>query len=111
MLNSVSDLRLGFRSVTDGALDVSPWRYLSDDPLRHLPRVPPAGLAAVADTEAPAAAPAPHGVCLQVDELGGGGGLTLHGAMRLFERQRTCLIGGPGALKLLQDGGVMVVVG
>ena len=49
-------------------------------------------------------------VVLQADEAGGAGRLTMHAALRFFERHRTTFIGGPDALAALQAAGVNVVV-
>jgi len=110
VLNSVSDLRLAFRGVESSAIDAPPWGcfhlQLDDDALQ-----PAAQIGLTEDDAGLATATAPDRLCLQPDELGGGGGLTMHTALRYFERQRTSLIGGPDALKGLQDSGTQVVVG
>jgi acyl-CoA thioesterase FadM len=86
VLNSCADLRLAFRSASDGTIEASPWPFLelNDEP-PELALAAPTGL--VADN-VPATSSQPNG-SLQADELGGNGGLTMHAAcdrqIRSFE--------------------------
>lgn len=102
-LNSI-DVQVGFRDRVTGL------------PAERWPLATPTALAEARDAPAKRVAP-PAGSAafsaqyrLQADELGGHGGLTMHGALRFFERQRSALLGGPSALAELQAAGVQVVV-
>jgi len=106
-LCSCARLELAFR---DAEGSVAPAWPLPGSPVRaaelsELPEL--AGLAVPADpTELAADLP----VVLHADEAGGQGRLTLHAALRYFERHRTSFIGGPDALAGLQKLGTNVVV-
>lgn len=102
VLNSVSDMRLAFRKISDGTIHPPPGQEEQEASLESRES---------SDMDVPATISAPHELILQADELGGHGALTIHTALRYFERQRTSLIGGPDALKRLQDDGTQVVVG
>merc|ERR1712138_137188 len=52
----------------------------------------------------------PDHLMLQLDEASAAGSLSLHAAMRYFERHRTTYLGGPAGLQSLADAGVNVVV-
>ncbi|KAL1507319.1 hypothetical protein AB1Y20_008165 [Prymnesium parvum] len=106
VLNRVSDLRVAFRALCDGSRRDPPWAYLQCH--SELPLLQPTGVSA---DGVPPFVSLPTGLALQADELGGHGALTMHTALRYFERQRTRLIGGPEELKLLQEEGINVVVG
>eukprot|EP00316_Scyphosphaera_apsteinii_P009773 CAMPEP_0119300462 /NCGR_PEP_ID=MMETSP1333-20130426/2403_1 /TAXON_ID=418940 /ORGANISM="Scyphosphaera apsteinii, Strain RCC1455" /LENGTH=233 /DNA_ID=CAMNT_0007302239 /DNA_START=126 /DNA_END=824 /DNA_ORIENTATION=- len=93
-LNACTDLRVGFRSRSNGLLEPMPSRL-------GLKVNSEIGSFGADEIEPPGAECSPPIACttrLQGDELGGFGGLSLHGAMRYFERHRTTFIGGPDAL-------------
>lgn len=68
--------------------------------------MPAAGAALVP----PAAQSPPTRLVLQADEASGHGSLSMHAALRYFERHRTAFVGGPDALAALQASGTIVVV-
>lgn len=113
-LCTCGDLRFGFasRSTTDG-LSMTKWPMDTAD-LTHL--VAPEDPCAKDDVSNPpvsgSSPPLADGaLMLQLDEASCSGALTLHAALRYFERHRTTYLGGPSGLQALADSGVSVVVG
>ena len=115
-LFTAADLRFGFVEEASGraarACDTWP---LPADAADAVPDDPCGPEAMPRDAVAPEAsaspALAPPGLTLNLDEASAAGGVSLHAALRYFERHRTTYLGGPGALGALRDAGVNVVVG
>mmetsp|Transcript_18703 Transcript_18703/g.61804 ORF Transcript_18703/g.61804 Transcript_18703/m.61804 type:complete len:328 (+) Transcript_18703:58-1041(+) len=110
-LCSASDLRLG--CIRDGHVQ-DDWPLPSTNSSRDFPDAP-AGSEAVLGAappagEAPAVAAADAPLALHVDECSALGTLSVHAAVRYFERHRTQYLGGPDQLAGLADAGVNVVV-
>lgn len=105
-LCSASDLRLG--CIRDGHVQ-DDWPLPSTNSSRDFPDAP-AGSEAVLGAappagEAPAVAAADAPLALHVDECSALGTLSVHAAVRYFERHRTQYLGGPDQLAGLADAG------